>query len=295
MADHIDQLARAVAYVESTLDRPFSLAEASREAGMSAFHFSRVFHCVTGEPVSEYARKRRLTRAADMLLSTQESIIEIALSCGFESQEAFTRAFRRWYGTPPARFRKRSLPYMLKDTPALDRAALESLIAGDATLDPRIEERGDRLFAGVACENSGRRIRIPANWGTFLRRMGEIMGVADRSTYGIYRYDFSADPLSIGEDFPFRYLSAFELAGDKRAEAPRGMEIWPVAASRYAVFVHRGLLRDIGRTYRYVYKTWFPRRAERFAMAPMLERRAPDYPGDGPEAETEIWIPLAGR
>jgi AraC family transcriptional regulator len=293
MADHLDQLARALAYIEATLDRPLSLAEASREAGMSAFHFSRVFHCVTGEPVSEYARKRRLTRAADMLLSADASVVEVALSCGFESQAAFTRAFRRWYGTPPARFRKRSLPYMLKDTPPLDRAALESLVAGEATLDPRFEERGDRLFAGVACENAGRRIRIPGNWATFLRRMGEIECVADRSTYGIYRYDFSADPLSIGEDFPFRYLSAFELEGSGPARSPRGMEIWPVAASRYAVFVHRGLLRDIGRTYRYIYKTWFSRQAERFAMASMLERHASDYPGDRPEAETEIWIPLA--
>jgi AraC family transcriptional regulator len=293
MPDYLDRMERAIAYVESTLDRPFSLADVAREAGMSAFHFSRVFHCVTGEPVSEHARKRRLTRAADMLLASDSPVIDVALSCGFESQEAFTRAFRRWYGTPPARFRGRSMPYMLKDTPPLGRAALAALLAGEATMEPRLERRGERLFVGVACDNSGRRIRIPGNWGAFLRRMGEIEGAVDGSTYGIYRYDFSADPRAVVEDFPFRYLSALELAGGSRAEAPRGMEIWPVVAGRYAVFVHRGLLRDIGRTYRYIYKTWFPRRGERFAMAPMLERRAPDYPGDAPEAETEIWIPLA--
>jgi AraC family transcriptional regulator len=294
MADHLEQLARAVAHIESSLDRPLSLAAVSREAGMSAFHFSRVFHCATGEPVSEYARKRRLTRAADMLLTTNASVIDVALSSGFESQEAFTRAFRRWYGIPPARFRKRSLPYMLKDTPALDRGALESLVAGEATLEPRFEERGERIFMGIACDNAGRRIRIPGNWGAFLRRMDEIEGIADRSTYGIYRYDFSADPSEVGEDFPFRYLSAFELAPAERVRPPRGMEAWGVPAARYAVFVHRGRLRDIGRAYRYIYKTWFPRQAERFALAPMLERHAPDFPGDVPGAETEIWIPLEG-
>jgi AraC family transcriptional regulator len=292
MADHLDQLERAVIHIESRLDRPLSLAEVAREAGMSAFHFSRVFHCLTGEPVSEYARKRRLTRAADLLLSSDAPVIEVALACGFESQEAFTRAFRRWYGTPPARFRRRSMPYMLKDTPPLDRAALAALAAGESSLEPRIEERGPRLFVGVACDNTERRIAIPRNWGAFLRRMGEIEGTADRSTYGIYRYDFAVDPGAVGGDFPFRYLSAFELAAAVRSEAPAGMEIWPVRASRYAVFVHRGLLRDLGRTYRYIYKTWFPRQAERFAMAPMLERHAPDYPGDAPGAQTEIWIPL---
>jgi len=293
MSDHLDQLARAIEYIESSLDAPLSLSSVAREAGMSAFHFSRVFHCVTGENVSEYARKRRLTRAADMLLTTDAPVVEIALACGFESQEAFTRAFRRWYGTPPARFRKRSMPYMLKDTPPLDRGALASLIAGEVTMEPRIEARGERLFVGVACDNTERRILIPRNWGVFLRRIGEIEGAADRSTYGVYRYDFSADESAIGESFPFRYLSGLEVGGSGRIEPPRGMEAWVVAASRYAVFVYRGLLREIGRTYRYIYKTWFPRSAERFALAPMLERHAPDYPGDLSGAETEIWIPLA--
>jgi AraC family transcriptional regulator len=294
MPDYLDRMERAVAYVESTLDRPFSLAAAAREAGMSAFHFSRTFRCATGENVSEYARKRRLTVAADMLLATEAGTLDVALACGFESQAAFTRAFKRWYGTPPARFRKRSIPYMLKDTPPLDRAALASLLSGEATMEPRIEERGESFFVGAACDNTGRRVGIPGNWAAFLRRMGEIEGAGDRSTYGIYRYDFSAEPSSVGEDFPFRYLSALEVPRSDRVEAPAGMEIWPIAAARYAVFAHRGLLRDLGRTYRYIYKTWFPRSSESFALAPMLERRAPDYPGDLPGAETEIWIPIEG-
>jgi AraC family transcriptional regulator len=235
MPDYLDRMERAVAYVESTLDRPFSLSEVAREAGMSAFHFSRTFRCATGENVSEYARKRRLTRAA-----------------------------------------------------------LASLLSGEATMVPRIEERGEANFVGVACDNTERRVRIPGNWSAFLRRMGEIEGAGDRSTYGIYRYDFSAEPSSVDEDFPFRYLSALEVPPSDRVEAPAGMEIWPIAAARYAVFAHRGLLRDLGLTYRYIYKTWFPRSSERFALAPMLERRAPDYPGDAPGAETEIWIPLEG-
>jgi AraC family transcriptional regulator len=309
--DHIEELSRAIEYIEAHLDGPFRLAETAREAGMSAFHFSRVFASVTGEPASGYARKRRLTKAADRLLSSGDDIIDIAFDAGFDSQEAFTRAFRRWYGVPPARFRRRALPYMLRDTPALTRAELEALTRGDLGLEPRMEARRDAFFLGLSCMNGGGRIRIPRLWSAFLPRMGEVEGAIDRSTYGIYIYDFEAPTASIGEDFPFRYLAAMELAPDAPAlggiagaargttcdaarpsPGPSDMETFHVEAADYAVFEHRGLLRDLGSTYRFIYKTWFPRQGAALAQAPFFERRKPDYPGDRPGALTEIWIPL---
>jgi len=317
--DHIEELLRAVGYIEAHLDGPFRLAETAREAGMSAFHFSRVFASVTGEPASEYARKRRLTRAADRLLSSGDAVIDIALDSGFDSQEAFTRAFRRWYGVPPARFRRQALPYMLRDTPPLTRAELEALTRGDLGLEPRMEARPGASFLGLSCMNGGGRIRIPRLWSAFLPRMAEIEGTIDRSTYGIYIYDFEAPVASIGEDFPFRYLAAMELAPEARvpggaaaacavgaagaardatcdsarpSTGPSGMETFRIEAADYAVFEHRGLLRNLGSTYRYIYKTWFPRQGAAFAQAPFFERRKPDYPGDQPGAFTEIWIPL---
>lgn len=297
MADHIDQLERAIGYIEANLDKAFDLSAAAREAGMSSFHFSRVFRSVTGEPASAYARKRRLTRAADRLVGGSEAIVDIALSSGFDSQEAFTRAFGAWYGVSPARFRRRALPYMLKDTPPLSRLILESLVAGEVSLEARFEDKGRFSVVGVACENSSRGIGIPRAWGLFLGRRGEVEGLSARATVGLYDYDYSAAADSIGEDFPFRYLAGAEVDAETESDGaealPKGMEAWSVAAASYAVFTHRGLLRDLGRSYRYIYKTWFPRQSLDFAAAPFFERRAPDYPGDRPDAATELWIPIA--
>jgi len=294
--DHIEELLRAVGYIEAHLDGPFHLAGTARAAGMSAFHFSRVFACVTGEPVSEYARKRRLTRAADRLLSSGDAVIDIALDSGFDSQEAFTRAFRRWYGVPPARFRRRALPYMLRDRPPLTRKELEALTREGLSLEPRLETRGGSAFAGLSCINSAGQNRIPRLWSAFLPRMAEIEGAADRSTYGVYVYDFSADREAMGEDFPFHYFAAMELKPAAPTGAalslPFGMEVLRLEAADYAVFEHRGLLRDLGLTYRYIYKTWFPRQGAELAPSPFFERRGPDYPGDMPGALTEIWIPI---
>jgi predicted transcriptional regulator YdeE len=262
--DHIEELLRAVGYIEAHLDGPFRLAETAREAGMSAFHFSRVF--------------------------------------------------RRWYGVPPARFRRQALPYMLRDTPPLTRTELEALTRGDLGLEPRFEARRGTSFVGLSCVNSAGRNRIPRLWSSFLPRMDEVEAAMDRSTYGIYIYDFEAPAASIGEDFTFRYLAAMELAPScggpagapagagaardaicdaaRPSRGPSDMETFHIEAADYAVFEHRGLLRNLGSTYRYIYKTWFPRQGAAFAQAPFFERRKPDYPGDRPGALTEIWIPL---
>jgi len=292
MTDHLDRLQRALDYVERNLDGPVSLGEAAREACMSAFHFSRTFHATVGEPLFDYVRGRRLTRGAALLLESDRSVLDVALSSGFDSQEAFTRAFSRQYRLPPARFRRRGRPVMLRDIPPLNRLGLEALAAGDVTLQPRIVERPGSVYVGIACANTASSNRIPQAWGAFLPRMAELPSPTDGSTYGIYRYDFTADEADIGGDFPFEYMAAGETSSAAPAALPHDMTAWQVPGGRYAVFEHRGLLRDLGNTYRYVHKTWIARAPFRLEEAPFFERHRPDYPGDRREAVTEIWIPI---
>jgi predicted transcriptional regulator YdeE len=61
----------------------------------------------------------------------------------------------------------------------------------------------------------------------------------------------------------------------------------------YAVFRHRGLLADLGRTYKYAFGTWFPGCGRESLAAEHFEYRNRDYPGDTPDSVTELWIPLA--
>jgi AraC family transcriptional regulator len=292
LPERIESLERALTYIEATLNRPFDLSKVAREAGLSPFHFSRVFHSIVGEPVSEYARKRRLTAAADRLISSDQAIVDVAASAGFETQEAFTRAFKRWYGVPPARFRKRALPFMLKDTPALTLADLRALASGEISAYPIFKDLPAATYLGLACGNTMKKIAIPRLWNSFLARMGEIPMAKDRSTFGIYDYDATGGQVSVGENFPFRYLAGVEIPAAELTAMPEGMEVWSLKRARYAVFTHRGLLRNLGNTYRYIYKTWFPRQDINFAAGPFMERRAPDYPGDQIGAETQILIPI---
>lgn len=100
---------KSIEYIEDNLDKKIELDELAGKVFLSKYHFHRIFHSTVGEPVAEYIRKRRLTEAANELLSTEVKIVDIALKYQFGSQETFTKAFKRIYGIPPREFRRKGI------------------------------------------------------------------------------------------------------------------------------------------------------------------------------------------
>ncbi|HEY4307340.1 MAG TPA: AraC family transcriptional regulator [Gemmatimonadaceae bacterium] len=101
---------RAVEQMASRLDEALELGILTRHACLSPFHFHRVFRGVTGEAPMEMVRRLRMERAAWRLKHTDWSVSTIAFDAGFETHEAFTRAFRASFATAPSDFRRRKHP-----------------------------------------------------------------------------------------------------------------------------------------------------------------------------------------
>lgn len=97
---------KTVSYIENNLTEAIQLDSFPAIIGYSKYHLLRVFKQETGKSIGEYIRLRRLALASALLLQTDESIITIAFSCRFQSQEAFSRAFKEVYNLPPGKFRK---------------------------------------------------------------------------------------------------------------------------------------------------------------------------------------------
>jgi len=72
---------------------------------MSRFHFDRVVSATSGETPARFRRRVLLERAAYRLVTSDTSVLEVALEAGYSSNEAFTRAFQRAYGVPPSAWR----------------------------------------------------------------------------------------------------------------------------------------------------------------------------------------------
>lgn len=74
---------------------------------LSRYHLDRIVSSVAGEPPSRFRRRVLLERAAYRLITTRQSILDVAVEAGYGSHEAFTRAFTRAYGATPAGWRRR--------------------------------------------------------------------------------------------------------------------------------------------------------------------------------------------
>ncbi|HEV2474612.1 MAG TPA: GyrI-like domain-containing protein, partial [Chthonomonadales bacterium] len=95
-----------VGYILNHLDEPLEPACLARHAAFSTYHFHRIFRGLMGESISEFVKRMRLERAACRLLSGSR-VVEAALDAGYESHEAFTRAFREVYACAPSAFREK--------------------------------------------------------------------------------------------------------------------------------------------------------------------------------------------
>lgn len=101
------RLARVLEYMSVHFAEPLDLARLAREAGVSKFHFARLFRDRTSTTPHRHLVDLRLAAAGRMLTGTDRSIGEVAAACGYENAAHFGAAFRRRYGTSPGDFRRR--------------------------------------------------------------------------------------------------------------------------------------------------------------------------------------------
>lgn len=98
-----------VAHVDRHLDEDLSLSALARRAQVSRFQLQRLFAAATHETLKRYTVRLRLDRAAARLLSSVDSVLNVALSSGFGNHETFCRAFHRRFGMTPTAYRRRGL------------------------------------------------------------------------------------------------------------------------------------------------------------------------------------------
>jgi AraC family transcriptional regulator len=106
-SEYESRIHRVLAHIDAHLDEPLSLATLAEVAHFSSYHFHRLFSAWMGETVGDYVRRRRVELAAMRLVAQPRTrVLNIALSVGFGSAEAFTRAFNSRFGCSPTAWRE---------------------------------------------------------------------------------------------------------------------------------------------------------------------------------------------
>jgi AraC family transcriptional regulator len=117
-----------MAFAARHLQDDLALRSLAARAGLSRYHWHRLFCARTGETPKQFTLRLRLDLATVMLLSGRESILNVALACGFGSHEAFCRAFRRRFGMTPGSYRKRGFVTRVSAGQVREHAALVARI-----------------------------------------------------------------------------------------------------------------------------------------------------------------------
>lgn len=132
----IDDMNRALDYIEETLHEKTDYEKIAQSACCSSYHFQRMFTFMTGLTLSEYIRRRKMSLAAYDLSYGNMKIIDIALNYGYESAEAFTRAFKSLHQITPSQARQQGA--VLKTFPMI---TFQITVKGVQSMDYQIIDK----------------------------------------------------------------------------------------------------------------------------------------------------------
>ena len=157
LASHRRAVERVITDARERLCEPISLHDMSRVASLSAFHFNRVFHQITGLPPNKFISAMRLDEAKRLLLNTNLSITDICFEVGYNSLSTFTRRFTQRVGLGPREFRylaERITPATVESlcahyTEVTQRATLRASVEGVEGFVDLAKPGGGPIFVGL--------------------------------------------------------------------------------------------------------------------------------------------------
>ncbi|WNC13866.1 AraC family transcriptional regulator [Brevibacillus brevis] len=271
----------ALGYIEENLAGRIDHAQAAKIACCSVHHFQRMFSFIAGVPLSEYIRRRRLTLSAFELQTTGGKVLDIALKYGYDSPEAFARAFHALHGVAPTAARNSGVPLQ-----AYPRMAFSLTVKGEVGMKYRIEQTEAFSVVGfkerVPMKDAFQ--VIPRLWeqakekGQMDQLIELLWSEPTRMPRGIL--GICADG-NFGTNDEFDYY----LASLSDREPAEGMEKLNFPKSTWAVFEITPDL-DVQGIWQRLYTEWIPTSEYELANVPGIECYCP--PGHHPQAE--VWI-----
>lgn len=271
-----------LAYIEANLDGDLSVKALSQVASFSAFHFHRQFSAFVGVTVSRYVQLMRLRRAAHRLVARDDySVLSAALDAGFESPEAFSRAFRRAFGASPSAFKKAPNWQVWNTVFAIPH------FSRTVTMHVQIVDCPPVRVA--ALEHRGAPGLVEKSVNTFIqwRKHSGQSPVASSRTFGIPYGNPDTTPAD-----EFRFAICGEIQQPVAANEFSIGELM-IAGGRYAVVRHRGSPDHIGETIYPVYRDWLPASGEELRDQPLFFHYLSVYP-ETPQDQwlTDVYVPL---
>ena len=278
----IERLNDAINYIEEHLTDEIDYEQLGRIACCSSYHFQRMFAYMSGVPLSEYIRRRKMSLAAVDIQSKGMKIIDVAVKYGYSSPTAFNRAFQSVHGTAPSVVKKEGVS--IKSFPPI---TFKITVKGVEEMNYRIETKDAFHIVGVSVplqkDIEKNFAVIPSKWqeiatnGTLQR----LIGLMDTPPMGVLGISICNDTE------PWRYYIAVPTSQEKGE-----LEEYLVPAATWAIFPGEGTNQSIQELERRIITEWLPTSGYEYANAPDIEV----YLNPDPQnAQYEVWIPVSKK
>ena len=280
MFTHIDKINDALSFIETNLKEPLHLSEIACHSRLSERHLQRLFRQFTGDTVKSYVRGRRLTLAAQDLLTNNSNILDVAIDYQFLSQATFTRAFQNLFQMPPGFFRRTGLIHLPQKKHRIGNEQLDYFISG-LSLEPTLVRLPQMHFVGM--KRCLRSFSLPADADnlahilsmsqTIKANLGEIRHLTTPPSDQLFSQVWTvhkppANPRTIDE---MEVFTAYQV--DSINRAPGFLNTTTVPSRYYAAISHQGTVEEINLAISYFNTVWLPRSGKSIAHAPFLIQR----------------------
>lgn len=281
----LQRMLDSIEYMERNLDNELLIEEIAAAACMSKFHFQRMFSMLTGFSVSEYIRNRRITLAAQELANSRVKVIDVALRYGYESPEAFAKAFRRIHGISPSDVKKSS-----PSLKAYPRLSFQIQLKGDVEMEYKIVEK--KAFTVV-----GKSIRTSTIGGENNRKIADFWVESNGNGFS-RELAKNCGPLGligVCMDFDRQQENlTYLICAEKNIETvPDDWEEKQIPAASWAVFPVHGAMPDaMPKAWGRIFSEWFPATGYQHAGGAEMEVYTSDADPSSEDYYSEIWIPV---
>lgn len=277
----LKQLSEAINYIEDNLAGDISYDEAAKIACCSTYYFQRMFSYVAGITLSDYIRRRRMTKAAFELQTTKAKIMDIGLKYGYASPTSFNRAFQNVHGVTPTAARR--LGTRLNSYPPI-RFSIN--VIGGEGMRYRIETKDPIRIAGIRIplkqDMEYNFQAAPEFWNKTLNSnlFPEICNLSNQSPQGILGVTVCENP---GEIYYYIGASTDKAVSEKFVE-------YEIPAATWVIFeCDEHFPESIQTVFRRFITEWLPFSGYKYDELPDIEV----YPvSNGKTKSAEVWIAI---
>jgi AraC family transcriptional regulator len=280
--DYKARVEKVLSYINNNLADELDLQTLASLSNFSVFHFHRIIKAFINEPLGSYIIRIRLDTAAKLIRYTSEPLNEICLRVGYDSQAAFTKAFRKRYYVSPLEYRNNEIELVPEEyiTFKPDMKDLE--------LKPKIREIKSRRVIFISSTGSYGGEQTGATWKRLFLFMKQQRLFGWKTEYIGICHD---DP-DVTEGDKCRYDACVTIS-KKEVRIDGDIGIKEIDGGIYAIFRYKGPYDHLGEVYRAIFRNWLPSSGYELRNVPVFEKYLNNPGKTKPEKLlTEIYVPI---